>query len=87
MHPEIARELTTQRGRELRERARQATVARMASRRQRAERRGASLPHQADEFICPAIPDYVDGSFQAVSPAQDQAASPAGHVPAARRAA
>jgi hypothetical protein len=87
MHPEIARELIAQRGRELRERAQRATVARTVSRTRRAARRGVSLPYEADSFICPDIPDYVDGSFRAVSPAQDQAASPAGRVPAARRAA
>lgn len=87
MHPEIARELMAQRGRELRERAQQAMVARTVSRAQRARRRGASLPYEADDFIWPNIPDYVDGSFRTVSPAEDQAASPAGRVPAARRAA
>jgi hypothetical protein len=80
MHPEIARELIGQRGRELRERAQQATVARTVSRARRARRRGVSL---ADDFNCPAIPDYVDGSFRTASPAEDQA----GRVPAARRAA
>jgi hypothetical protein len=87
MHPEIARELMAQRGRELRERARQANMARTVSRARRAARRGASRPSQGDDFTCPAIPDYVDGSFRTVSPAEDQAASPAGRVPAARRAA
>jgi len=87
MHPEIARELMAQRGRELRERAQQAMVARTVSRARRAARRGASHPHGADDFTSPAIPDYVDGSFRTVSPAEDQAASPAGRVPAARRAA
>jgi len=86
MHPEIARELIAQRGREMRERAHQAAVAKTVSRRARAARRGTGLPSGADDFVCPAIPDYVDGSFQAVSPADDQAASPAGRVPAARRA-
>ena len=79
MHPEIARELIAQRGRELRERAQQAMVARTVSRAHRAMRRGASL----DDFNCPAIPDYVDGSFRTGSPAEDQA----GRVPAARHAA
>jgi hypothetical protein len=87
MHPEIARELIAQRGRELRDQAHQASVARTVIRKFRAARRGASLPHEADDFICPAIPDYVDGSFQTVSPTEDQAASPAGRVPAARPAA
>jgi hypothetical protein len=87
MHPEIARELIAQRGRELRERAQQASVARTASRKLRAVRRGASRANQGDDFTCPAIPDYVDGSFRTVSPTEDQAASPAGRVPAARPAA
>jgi len=84
MHPEIARELIAQRGRELRERACRATMARAVSRRLRATRRGA---READDFVCPAIPDYVDGSFRAVSPTVDQAAGQPGRVPAARRAA
>jgi len=87
MHPEIARELIAQRGRELRERAQQAMLARTVSRARRAARRGASLPYEADDFTCPGIPDYVDGSFRTASPTEDQAASPAGRVPAARRAA
>jgi hypothetical protein len=87
MHPEIARELIAQRGRELRERAQQASVARTAIRKLRAVRRGASRPYQGDDFTCPAIPDYVDGSFRTVSPTEDQAASPAARVPAARPAA
>jgi hypothetical protein len=87
MHPEIARELTAQRGRELRERARHAMVARTVSRTLRATRRGTGLPGDADDFVCPAIPDYVDGSFGTVSPAGDKAASQPGRVPAARRAA
>jgi hypothetical protein len=81
MHPEIARELTAQRGRELRERAQAAAVARMVSRRLRAARRGAE---EANDFVCPAIPDYVDGSFQGASLAGDPAT---GRVPSARRAA
>ena len=36
MHPEIARKLTAQRGRELREQAQQAMVAKTVSRRRRA---------------------------------------------------
>jgi hypothetical protein len=39
MHPEIARELTAQRGRELRQQAQQAMVATMVSRALRAARR------------------------------------------------
>jgi hypothetical protein len=41
MHPEIARKLTAQRDRELREQAQQATVATTVSRRLRAMRSGA----------------------------------------------
>ena len=61
MHPEILRELTAQRGREMRARARQAKLARMAI---RAGRRGRNRPDEADGFVLPAIPDYVDGSFR-----------------------
>jgi hypothetical protein len=78
MHPEIMRELTAQRGRDLRERAHRAHLVRAASRDQRARRRAAR--HHvavADAFVVPAIPDYVDGSFRS---AEDR-------VPAARRAA
>jgi len=86
MHPEILRELTSQRGRDLRARAYQANLARMVSKARRAGRRGISVPDEAGGFTAPAIPDYVDGSFR-VAPADDQAASQPGRVPAARRAA
>ncbi len=78
MHPEIVRALVAEHGRELREQAHRATLARTASRAMRAVRRGA---RQADEFAVPAIPDYVDGSFRT---AGDEAAD---RVPAARHAA
>jgi hypothetical protein len=74
MYPEIARKLTAQRGRELREQAQQAMMAKTVSRRLRAMRRTPTLPDEADDFVCPGIPDYVDGSFLTVSPAGDQAA-------------
>ena len=61
MHPEILRELNAQRGREMRAQARQARLARMAIRNRR---RGRYRPDEADEFVAPAIPDYVDGSFR-----------------------
>jgi hypothetical protein len=80
MHPEILRELAGQHSRDLQERAHRAQLARIASRAQRALRRGTHLA-EADEFVVPAIPDYVDGSFRT---AGDQAAS---QVPAARHAA
>ena len=85
--PEHAEITLPLRGRELRERAQQANVARTASRKHRAVRRGASRPYQGDDFTCPAIPDYVDGSFLTFSPAGDQAAGQPGRMPAARRAA
>ena len=78
MHPEILRALVAEHGRELREQAHRATLARTASRAMRAVRRGA---RQAGEFAGPAIPDYVDGSFRT---AGDEAAD---RVPAARHAA
>jgi hypothetical protein len=88
MHPEILRELTAQHGRDLRERAHRAHQARTVVQALRAMRRGARAA-EADEFVVPAIPDYVDGSFQTTG---DQAAGNGpgngqGHVPAARHAA
>jgi hypothetical protein len=77
MHPEILRELTAQRGRDLRERAHRAQLARTASQGRRAIRRQARHPNEPDTFIVPAIPDYVDGSFRSAEH----------RVPAARRAA
>jgi len=88
MHPEILRQLTAQRGREMRAQARQAWLVRMAI---RGRRHGLELPD--DDFAVPAIPDYVDGSFR-TEPASTVApdAGPAtGQVPgeatAARHAA
>ena len=86
MHPEIARELNAQRGREMRAQARQATAARVASRLRRALRHGTSGLDRADDLVMPAIPDYVDGSFL-TSPAGESAASQQGRVPASRHAA
>jgi len=83
MHPEILRELTAQRGREMRARARQATLARMAI---RAGRRRRNRPDEADGFVVPTIPDYVDGSFR-TEPAGEAAASEAGRAPATHHAA
>jgi hypothetical protein len=59
MHPEILRQLTEQRGREMRAQAGRARLARMAI---RGRRHGHQLPD--DDFAVPAIPDYVDGSFR-----------------------
>jgi hypothetical protein len=83
MHPEILRELTAQRGREMRARAHQGRLARIAI---RVGRRRPNQPDQADGFALPAIPDYVDGSFQA-EPAGEALASEAGQVPATHHAA
>ena len=79
MHPEILRELTSQRGREMRDRAHRAALVRIASRARRARRRGLAEP---DEFVVQAVPDYVDGSFQ-IQPADGEAA----RVPTTGRAA
>jgi len=89
MHPEILRELTAQRGREMQARAQQAALARTASRVRRALRRGTTSsggPHGAEEFVLPAIPDYVDGSFR-TAPADEKVASEADQVPVSRNAA
>jgi hypothetical protein len=78
MHPEILRQLTAQRGREMRAQARQARLARMAI---RGRRHGHELPD--DDFAVPAIPDYVDGSFR-TGPAAEQVS---GDTASARHAA
>jgi Bacterial regulatory proteins, luxR family len=70
MHPEIYRELILQHGREMRGRAHQARLARMAHQARRATRRGLN---DREEFVVSAVPDYVDGSFRA-TPAEDQSA-------------
>ena len=76
MHPEILRAMTAQYGRDLRERAHRAQLARTASRGRRTIRRHARHLDEDDAFVVPAIPDYVDGSFRSEAP-----------VPAARHAA
>jgi len=81
MHPEILRELINQRGREMREQAHRARLARMI----RSSRRGRARLGD-DEIVVPAIPDYVDGSFR-TEPAADQVATQAGQEPVARHAA
>ena len=81
MHPEILRELGAQRGRDLREQAHRGRLARMAI---RSRRHGRDLPD--DDFVVPAIPDYVDGSFHAEH-VVGQVAGEAGQAPAARHAA
>ena len=80
MHPEIMRAINDQRGRELRERAHRGRLARMAI---RSRRHGRDLPD--DDFVVPAIPDYVDGSFH-TDRAVGQVASEAGQAPAGHAA-
>ena len=63
MHPEILRDLILQHGQELREQAHRAMRGRVASRARRDLRRRTKRPGRADDFVVPAIPDYVDGSF------------------------
>jgi hypothetical protein len=90
MHPEILRLINDQRSHELRTRAHQARLVRMI----KSARRGHG-PDEADEFVLPRIPDYVDGSFRAEGalPADSGALSPdgqasgTGHAAAAQRAA
>jgi hypothetical protein len=84
MHPEILRQINNQRGRELRERAHRSRLAKMAI---RSRRHGRDLPD--DDFVVPAIPDYVDGSFHTDRAAGDvtsQVASEAGQAPAGHAA-
>ena len=83
MHPEILRELTDQRGREMRARAHQARLARIAI---RVGRRRHHRPEETDGFALPAIPDYVDGSFR-TEPTGEAATSEAGQAPATHHAA
>jgi len=76
MHPEILRAMSDQRGQEMRERAHRSRLARMAI---RGRRHGRDLPD--DDFVVPAVPDYVDGSFR-TDRAVGQVASEAGQAPA-----
>jgi hypothetical protein len=80
MHPEILRELSAQRGREMRDRAHRARLAKMAN---RSRRHGRDLPD--DDFVIPAIPDYVDGSFR-TDRAVGQVTSQTGQAPVGRAA-
>lgn len=81
MHPDFAREIHNQRGREMRERAHRSRLVRMI----RSSRHGRDLPPD-EELVVPAIPDFVDGSFR-TEPAADQVATKAGQEPVARHAA
>ena len=81
MHPDFLREMSHQRGREMRERAHQARLVRMI----RSSRRRRDLPPD-EELVIPAVPDFVDGSFR-TEPAVDQVATEAGQEPVTRHAA
>jgi hypothetical protein len=81
MHPEFLREMTDLRGREMRARARQDRLARLARMVSRRGRQSAPVD-ETPKFAIPAIPDYVDGSFRT-----EPAVGEASQEPAAHRAA
>ena len=58
MHPDVMRELADQRGRQMRARAREATLARRIRKEMRLRTAAAA------GFVLPRIPDYVDGTFR-----------------------
>jgi uncharacterized MAPEG superfamily protein len=60
MHPDIMREVASQRAAERRAAARNASTARALRKAIRAQRHRAET---TDAFVAPAIPDYVDGTF------------------------
>ena len=82
MHPEILRELGSQRRNDLRVRAERVRFARTAGKVLRSARRASGA---AEEFTVTAIPDYVDGSFK--TRAGDAAAARPSRIPAGRKAA
>jgi hypothetical protein len=63
MHPEFAHQIMIQRQREAQARAAQHRTVRALAKARRAQRRGLAVAG-TDDFIIPAIPDYVDGSFR-----------------------
>ena len=76
MHPEILRAMNDQRGQEMRE---QGAPVQACPDGDPGRRRGRDLPD--DDFVVPAVPDYVDGSFR-TDQAVGQVASEAGQAPA-----
>ena len=76
MHPEFLREMTAQRQHEMRARAHQNRLARMAI---RVGRRARNLADEAYGFVIPPIPDYVDGSFQTGPAVGEASQEPAAH--------
>jgi hypothetical protein len=63
MHPDVMRELASQRGYEMRARARAVEAARLA-RRSRKELRRHPAAEATATVVLPRIPDYVDGTFR-----------------------
>jgi len=61
MHPDIMREVARQRSQERRDAARNASLARALRKAIRAQRTRTQAP---DTLAVPAIPDYIDGTFQ-----------------------
>jgi hypothetical protein len=86
MHPEIYRELISQRSQEMRAQAHRANLAKRVRWLRRTDQAGTAPAGTPGGFVLPAVPDYVDGTF-AAGPQGDLAASQPGQVPAARHAA
>lgn len=76
MNPEIMFQIASQQVQDRRARARRDGVARMLAKALRGRRAAAQEPG----FVAPAVPDYVDGSFQTA--AATQAAVPAARIAA-----
>lgn len=60
MHPDMMGELARQRGAERRAAARNASLARALRKAIHSQRARTEAP---DDYVVPAIPDYVDGTF------------------------
>ena len=71
--------MTDQRSREMRARAHQARLARLARVVSRRGRHVGAAVDEADGFVVPAIPDYVDGSFRAEVATGEASQEPAAH--------
>ena len=64
MHPDIMRDVANQRATERRAAARNASTARALRKSIRAQRHHTRAP---EDFVLPAIPDYVDDTFHAAA--------------------
>jgi len=62
MHPEILRQVAGAQINDQRARAQRGRVARTLAKAQRSGHYGTN---EADGFVAPRVPDYVDGSFRA----------------------